>query len=524
MNKRYKILATVLSILLVFGLAACQGTPTTTPTTPNGTTAATTAAPTTHPTTVAPQAVTISMLLAGDNTPQADNLVLQEIKKKTGYTINMTYVPGADKATKLSAMIAAKTLPDLFTVGTVDAVQLRDAGMITDLSSILQTYAPLVWKEVGSEIYKAPVNANKKIYMVFRGALGYPMNLSIRTDWLANVGLKMPTDLDSLYNVFKAFTENDPNKNGKKDTYGLAFGLTTGLTGLASIFGAYGIPITRNIPLADGTVTTWFKHPDTLTAIKYVRKLYAEGLIEPNFATIPTMDMFGKLWTGVAGAMDFQCVGTTNNWMPGRYTETPVPTFDFATITGPTGKKGVPAMYKEYNSGWVVASSCKYPTEVCRLVNFFTSEEGDTLLYLGVENVMFKWTDKATYKYEKIKPYDDVATQRAAGAFVYHGAWSAEVNMETRLFNAQTVKGVALARSLGLVKEEANIIGAFKENTELATPLGNIIKEAMAQLIVTKGDVDAEYKAFVKRWEDEGGKKWEAAATTQYKAEQAAAK
>jgi putative aldouronate transport system substrate-binding protein len=45
----------------------------------------------------------------------------------------------------------------------------------------------------------------------------------------------------------------------------------------------------------------------------------------------------------------------------------------------------------------------------------------------------------------------------------------------------------------------------------------------MAQLIVTKGDVDAEYKAFVKRWEDEGGKKWEAAATTIYKAEQAAA-
>jgi putative aldouronate transport system substrate-binding protein len=236
MNKRFKILATVLSILLVFALAACQGTPTTTTTTAKGTTAATTAgttAGTTKATTVAPQAVTISMLMSGDNTPQADNLVLQEIKKKTGYTLNMTYVPGADKATKLSAMIAAKTLPDLFTVGTNDATQLRDAGLITDLSSILQTYGPNIWKEVGAEIYKAPVNANKKIYLVFRGALGYPMNLSIRTDWLANVGLKMPTDLDSLYNVFKAFTENDPNKNAKKDTYGLAFGLTTGLNGLA---------------------------------------------------------------------------------------------------------------------------------------------------------------------------------------------------------------------------------------------------------------------------------------------------
>ncbi|NLO35220.1 MAG: extracellular solute-binding protein [Clostridiaceae bacterium] len=520
MKNSKRILSVALALLLVFALAACQSTPTTTggttgATTTKGTTATTTAATTTTGTTAPPEPIVISTLHAGDNTPNPDNLVLQEITKLTGYIVEMTYVPGADYNTKLNALIAADDLPDLFSLGTNDALQMRDAGLLTDLTDILPANAPTIMADVGDELFKAPANFDEKIYLVFRGALGYPMNTSIRTDWLANVGLEMPKNLDEFYTVLKAFTEDDPNKSGKKDTFGLAGGI--GRNYYASIFGAYGIPVDRNIQLSDGTVTTWMKHPMILDAFEYMQKLYKENLMEPDFATIPAMELFGKLWTGVAGVLIFQCVGTTNNWMPSRYTETPLPTFGFATLAGPGGSGGVPTIYPDYNSGWVVAASCETPVDAVKLAEFFASDAGDELLYLGVEDVMFRWTDKAAGKYERIAPYTDDATHRAAGAFVYHGRFASKNNIEVRLFNELTREGVALAHSQGL--PDATIVGAFDENVEYASALGAIIEEAFAQLVVTDGDLAAEHAEFMKQWDEAGGTIWEEAATAMYKAE-----
>lgn len=518
--KNYKrILSIVLATAMVFALAACQPAETTTTgsTTTSGTGGTTTTAAPTTATTEPQEPIVFNMLYAGDNTPNPDNLVLQEIKKRTGYTLEVTYVPGADFNTRLNALIAANTLPDIFRINTNDAIELREAGMLTDLTDILPEHAPETMAEVGDELFNAPANYDERIFLVFRGARGYPMNTSIRTDWLDNVDLDMPTNLDEFYDVLKAFTEDDPDQDGEDDTYGLTASVITYKSTFASIFGAYDIPLGRNIQLDDGTVTTWFKHPMILDAFDYLRKLYSEGLMEPDFATIPTMDMFGKLWTGVAGVLIFQCVGTTNNWMPSRYTEDPLPTFGFARLAGPGGPGGVPKIYPDYNAGWVVAATCEHPVELVKLADYLTSDEGDELLYLGVEDVMFRWVDEEAGEYERIPPYDDYATHRAAGAFVYHGGFAKQNNTEVRLFNEQTREGVAFAHEQAL--DDATIIGTFPENVEYASALDAILEEAFARLIVTTGDVESEYAEFVQRWEDEGGTIWEEAATAMYQTE-----
>ncbi len=60
----------------------------------------------------------------------------------------------------------------------------------------------------------------------------------IRTDWLENLGLEMPTTLDELRAVLVAFREQDPDGNGAKDTYGLT---GQSLATFAPIFGAFGV-------------------------------------------------------------------------------------------------------------------------------------------------------------------------------------------------------------------------------------------------------------------------------------------
>lgn len=61
------------------------------------------------------------------------------------------------------------------------------------------------------------------LYSVNRENFGYnavtsnTYGMKIRTDWLKELGLPMPTTLDEFFNALVAFRENDMNKNGIKD-------------------------------------------------------------------------------------------------------------------------------------------------------------------------------------------------------------------------------------------------------------------------------------------------------------------
>lgn len=456
----------------------------------------------------------ISAIMSGDNTPSADNIVLQELSKRTNANINMIYVPSKDLKTKISTMVASASLPDIFPVEGSDAVEFKDAGLLAEVGKQLKDHGPNIMKNLGNNLPKATVNKDG-IYLVLNAKLPYSRQINLRTDWLKNLGLSMPTDLDSLYKVYYAFTYNDPDKDGKKDTFGLA--ANSDPLSFASIFGAYGIPVGRNIQLKDGTVTTWVKHPKFLDAMEYIRKLNADGLFEPDWATITNMDMFGKLWNGVAGAIEWECVGPTNNWMPGRYTENPVPTFDFPTIKGPDGVSGVPAANFSYVSGYAFNAKCKDLDAAVRVADYCMSDEGSELLYLGIENTMFKWADKTNGKYELLGEYKDAATHRAAGGFCYWTFFAPTTNAEVRTFNKQTQDGVAAARKLGL--PEALIITPLATRTENGAEMDKIIKEMYVQLVVTKDNPKSVYNKYIADWEKAGGTKFEKEATTVYKSE-----
>ena len=261
------------------------------------------------------EAAEITIMMDGDNTPNATNLVLDKLGEMTNTKINMIYTPTDDAATKRSTMAASDTLPDMFRVINVvtEAQEYADAGLIYNLAG-LEDKAPNWFKNAGELLNQVPANKDGAIYYVPDGQLGYAYNLNIRTDWLNNLNMEMPTNLDELYDVYSAFTNYDPDGNGKKDTFGLA--TDSDPRSFDSIFGAYGIPANKNnIVLDDGTVSIYTKHPNYLEAIKYIRRLINDGLVEPDWLTIPPMDKFGKMWNGVAGAMEFQCVGPTNNWI-----------------------------------------------------------------------------------------------------------------------------------------------------------------------------------------------------------------
>ncbi|GHT56943.1 lipoprotein LipO [Spirochaetia bacterium] len=448
----------------------------------------------------------VTILLEGDTNPNAQNIVLDELGKKTNTVIDMIYTAAGEYGSKLSILVAGGTPPDIFRANSNTAQEFIDAGLLADVSKYLDTLGPNILADVGNVLYQCQVNKNG-VYMIPDGNIYYAMNLCMRTDWLKNLGMDLPTDLNSLYKVYYAFTYNDPDGNGKKDTFGLAANTFPDMKAFASIFGAFGIPHNSTIIQDDGTLTTWVKHPQYLDAVTYIRRLIADGLVEPDWVTIPAMDMFAKLWNGVAGAIEWECYGPTNNWMPVRYTEAVTPTFGFPIIRGPDGKHGVRKQFPSLGSGTVISSKANIEAAI-RIADFCKTPEGSDLLFLGVEDVMYRWTDKVDGKYEYLGKYTDLTTHRAEGGFVYGGLFPPRDNAQWRTLNKQSREGSELAWSEGL-DNTANVIADLKTWVEYGPEMNQIVREMYAQLLTTKEDLRTVYNRFLREWEVAGGIEWE---------------
>ncbi|MDW7657011.1 MAG: extracellular solute-binding protein [Bacillota bacterium] len=511
-----KILSMAIVLLFLFTLAACQGATTTTTTgttkAPTGTT--TTAATTTAaPTTTEPRdPVTITSLHSEVTVPIEQPSIVLKVRELTNIDWQPMLVGPADYATKLNSLIAARDLPDFFSFGLVNGLEYKQNGMLMQLNDLLTEYGPDIMENRGDYLGTG-LNTADEIWGIPTPP-GYHNALAVRTDWLANVGLDMPETLDEFYEVLKAFTENDPNKSGSKDTIGLAANILYP-TMWQPVFGAYDIAYKLPV-MVDGVVTSHLLHPDFLKVVEFFRTLYQEGLMEPDFATMPQMSTLEKLWNGTYGVMGFTPVGTTNNWMPGRYVEDPPPTFGWAIIKGPDGKGG---FNKSYATGYYgLASTTEEPEEAMKLANFLGSPEGDQLLYFGIEGKHFEWVDEAEGKYKYLAPYDDSATQRADGGFIFWGLFRRwNDNAEIRTMNPTTREGLELSRNNPV--SDAYIFQQPAIAIDLGNTLTDIENEALANLVVSTGDIEAEYAAYVQRWLNEGGETWQQQATAIYKAE-----
>lgn len=518
MKKQKRILSSLLVGIMVCSLAACKGGDGGNGVT-NGTQEKQEEASDTASAWTSDDSKELTILLYGDNTPDADNMVIRELEKRTGTKINMVYVPAGDYTTKLSTMIAAGTVPDIFWCSNLaDAADYKKNGLLANVEMLLTEKAPNVIADTKEIIHEVTVNQDG-IYMVPSPAREWANNINIRTDWLDRLGMEMPNDLESFRKVMNAFTYDDPNGDGQDNTYGFTFNLSnlTKDDGKAfhSIFGAYGIPRGKTIELDDGSVTSWVKHPKFLEAISYIKHLIDDGTMEPDYVTIPQMDMFGKLWTGVAGGMEWECVGPTNNWMPVRYTEDPVPTFGFPILKGPEGLSGVPAVYPELTAGWVFSASCQNLEGAARIADFCMSPEGSDLLFLGVEDVMYKWIDREKGEFEYLDQYKDNATHRAAGGFCYWVLFKPSDNAQYRTLNEQTRAGVEQAWEQGI--DWAYIVTPSEVRIDCGADMDQVISEMLADLLATEENIQTVYNSYIEEWENVGGSDWEEEVTRLWK-------
>ncbi|WP_135554907.1 extracellular solute-binding protein [Paenibacillus cymbidii] len=253
---------------------------------------------------------TVRMQNSGLKFPSGDNwdnnVYTREIEKQLGIKLtNKWVVDDQQYAKKLSVSMVAGDLPDLFQVNMQQLQLLVESGQAADLTDLYAKYASDLTKqsmEDGGGIKKQAVTFGGKLMALPQDGGGREdaHYLFIRNDWLKKLNLQPPKTMDDVINIAKAFANNDPDGNGKKDTFGLSldYNLFNGWSGLDGFFNGYhaypfnpGGPNATGLNLmflkgADGKLVYADIQPEVKTALGKLQELFKAGAINPEFSVI----------------------------------------------------------------------------------------------------------------------------------------------------------------------------------------------------------------------------------------------
>lgn len=379
---------------------------------PKPTVAPTTAAATSAPASGAP--VTIELWAEATSTqagpPPDDWVGYKAVKEKLGITLKYVIIPtGSDGETKLNAAAAANALPDFFmTVSTSSqrnkCFELYKQGLIAPIDDLMKLMPNRVKTHYDPTSLALTKFDGKQVCTVEVANLPRREGLVIRKDWLDKLGLKAPTTLDELLTVAKAFTTQDPDGNGKNDTYGIGGYWDSGTWGLGNRFnwfvGAYGLPDLWSFANPDKFALN-VRDPNYPKALAAFKQLVDAKVIDPDWATI-NRDEFRIRWPqGRYGIMweDFAALANQPNYVK---FDNNFPAGEWIPLPALKGPAGTTTYYNAYGAiGSVFAMSKKAADAgkgpaIAKLLEWMASPEGYYLYGFGVEGVNYKLTTDGT--------------------------------------------------------------------------------------------------------------------------------
>ncbi len=298
---------------------------------------------------------------------------------------------GEDYDRQTSLAIASEELPDFLYIygngsgsGLSLVKELYENDLIMPLNEVYEKYASERMKDNYESYGEGGVIFNDVTYdgnfyaLPYCAGSYYPM-VWIRADWLRQLGITLDEDengiitRDDLVMVAKAFKEADFGGNGS--TVGLALPssiVNDGMNTLTDAFGAYTINYVKN---EDGTVIHGSTDPRMKEALAWLRDLYAEGILDPQYGTRTGEDINELLINGQLGIF-------TGPWSFGS-TKKSIhemdPNADFVSynIDNGSGKVNFPATLISKDQFFVISKKCEHPEALFKIYEFQSRYSSD---------------------------------------------------------------------------------------------------------------------------------------------------
>lgn len=201
--------------------------------------------------------------------------------------------------------------------------------------------------------------------------------------------------LDGYYNVFKKLRE----MNAAPDYYPLNIVLSESYD-LQPWFAQYGIK--SGITVQDGKRIVPISQDDAAPVWEWLKKLYAEKLLDPSCAVDKTKDMRAKItadkttcnvdWAAFAGIHNDDALGA------GRSMDD----FQIVSLPGTKTPDGSYLLVKGSASLWGIPVNAKNPEGAFQLMEFFATQEGGEVLSMGIEGHDYTVEADGSYKLTEI--------------------------------------------------------------------------------------------------------------------------
>jgi putative aldouronate transport system substrate-binding protein len=451
------------------------------------------------------------------------------LNEQTGAKWSMSYAL-EDFMSELTTRAVAGDMPDLIVNPDRNVLYtLHQQGITIDdwnvyKSQLPQTFANMT--EVGTQI----LSTNGKLYAVPTKNGPQQSAFFIRQDWLDKLGLKMPATPDELFEVCRAFTFNDPDGNGKNDTYGF------------SVAGGMGIGEFSNLGLMYGP-TNWYvgadgkvAHPVTDGNLKkqldYIKRIVDAGIVNPDWYELGWDDRKPNLFNGLYGLAhypprnlhmeieDARHDGAVLNW----WSYMPMPK---GSAAGGKLNPGNPYGWSVKTVSADAGKDSAKMAAICKVLELIAfPNRGRVILQHGVDIDHVELIDVPGTSYNYIDTY--AAYQRGylrgheSGQRPYVFNWGILANTEANnTLEGQTPQPGPLA--MKYAAQEGQITNAdfydmnyqlLNLNREVSASAQTVYDEFIIQYILGQ---TTDYNGFVQRWLAAGGQALIDEATQQFK-------
>ena len=314
-----------------------------------------------------------------------DNNAWLDLYKANNIITDVLYeVDPSQEQTKLSTAIMSGDYPDVFSSNASEYRNYVESEAVADITEAYEKYASeelKAYMENDGGMALESLRIDGKLYglpRVNNDPYASAHVMWIRKDWLDNLGLEIPTTMEELQEVARAFTFSDPHGNGQNDTYGLALDginiINDSLGNADPIFNAFGAYLGKNgltyVEDENGEIVWGGANAEGMkAALQMLQDMYKEGTIARDFIT---MD-YNTIMEEEAGAG--RCgIWFGPNWAAMNPSATATQkdlNCEMIAVHVPSGNGERAMAYASSSAGTVyyVSSKCEHPEMLIKLFN-----------------------------------------------------------------------------------------------------------------------------------------------------------
>ncbi len=475
------------------------------------------------------------IFITDESPDRVTNELTTWMQERTGIEIEWLVVPAEGAIDQMTLQLAGGDLPDAFMgllwtpITPTQLAVYGEQGLFIDLKESMGTNA-LNFTELSKTLPEAvsmvtapsgAIYSMPQINDCYHCSM--PQKFWINKVWLDNLGLAIPTTPDELKAALQAFKDGDPNGNGEADEIPMTVSATTSLGDL-DLFLMNPFQFSPGDPwiyVQDGQCVASYTQDGWREGVKYMRDLYANGLLDNDSFTQSYDDMLVK-----TRDPNIARVGAEPSFWKATHQDFNGPYFkEFVAIPQLIGPTGLQQTYRSYRVGGVgglmITNACEDPDTLVKWADTLYETEATLRVARGTPGTNWRWATEGE---------TGINDEQAIWAFIQQPAgvmdnetptnWSELCPMwfsmdlrhgqavvvprndetETILFDAThdmqepwAVPSEMVLPPLFFTSDEANVIALS------GAGVGDLVKQQYTAWVTGQGDPDADWDAYLEQ-------------------------